>query len=199
MNHYFSGTEPTPAYRAACGNHRDNAHHREARRREDAGADAPARADRPAGHPRTDRSRDPGGVRRQGDLGRRPDAARARRDPVSPASSHGRAIERPSGRPRRDHARLVVACADRLLAVSAGAGGLFRPVDSRARARRSAAPGPAAPPARGDMGSGWGSTITITQDAKQLVVESVIYSPLRSAATAAIRLCARRLRVAQHA
>jgi ribonuclease Z len=25
MNHYFSGTEPTPAYRAACGNHRDNA------------------------------------------------------------------------------------------------------------------------------------------------------------------------------
>jgi hypothetical protein len=25
MNHYFSGTEATPAYRAACGNHRDNA------------------------------------------------------------------------------------------------------------------------------------------------------------------------------
>ena len=25
MNHYFSGTEPTAAYRAACGNHRDNA------------------------------------------------------------------------------------------------------------------------------------------------------------------------------
>jgi ribonuclease Z len=25
MNHNFSGTEPTPAYRAACGNHRDNA------------------------------------------------------------------------------------------------------------------------------------------------------------------------------
>jgi ribonuclease Z len=25
MNHYFSGTEPSPAYRAACGNHRDNA------------------------------------------------------------------------------------------------------------------------------------------------------------------------------
>ena len=25
MNHYFSGTEPTPSYRAACGNHRDNA------------------------------------------------------------------------------------------------------------------------------------------------------------------------------
>jgi ribonuclease Z len=25
MNHYFSGTAPTPAYRAACGNHRDNA------------------------------------------------------------------------------------------------------------------------------------------------------------------------------
>jgi ribonuclease BN (tRNA processing enzyme) len=25
MNHYFSGTEPSSAYRAACGNHRDNA------------------------------------------------------------------------------------------------------------------------------------------------------------------------------
>ncbi len=25
MNHHFSGTEPTPAYRAACGNHEDNA------------------------------------------------------------------------------------------------------------------------------------------------------------------------------
>ena len=25
MNHYFSGTDPTPAYPAACGNHRDNA------------------------------------------------------------------------------------------------------------------------------------------------------------------------------
>ncbi len=25
MNHYFSGTEPSPAYRAACGNHKDNA------------------------------------------------------------------------------------------------------------------------------------------------------------------------------
>jgi ribonuclease BN (tRNA processing enzyme) len=25
MNHHFSGTEPTPSYRDACGNHRDNA------------------------------------------------------------------------------------------------------------------------------------------------------------------------------
>jgi ribonuclease BN (tRNA processing enzyme) len=25
MNHHFSGTEPSPSYRAACGNHRDNA------------------------------------------------------------------------------------------------------------------------------------------------------------------------------
>jgi len=25
MNHYFSGREPSPAFRAACGNHRDNA------------------------------------------------------------------------------------------------------------------------------------------------------------------------------
>jgi hypothetical protein len=30
--------------------------------------------------------------------------------------------------------------------------------------------------ARGDMGSGWSSTIAITQDAKQLVVESMIYT-----------------------
>jgi hypothetical protein len=29
---------------------------------------------------------------------------------------------------------------------------------------------------RGDMGSGWGTTIAITQDAKQLVVESVVYT-----------------------
>ena len=25
MNHYFSGSEPSAAYRMACGNHRDNA------------------------------------------------------------------------------------------------------------------------------------------------------------------------------
>jgi ribonuclease BN (tRNA processing enzyme) len=25
MNHYFSGREPSPAFRAACGSHRDNA------------------------------------------------------------------------------------------------------------------------------------------------------------------------------
>ena len=31
-----------------------------------------------------------------------------------------------------------------------------------------ATPGTPAPPARGDMGSGWGSPITITQDAAQL-------------------------------
>jgi hypothetical protein len=30
--------------------------------------------------------------------------------------------------------------------------------------------------ARGDMGSGWSSTIAITQDAKQLVVESIVFS-----------------------
>jgi hypothetical protein len=33
-----------------------------------------------------------------------------------------------------------------------------------------------APPARGDMGSGWGTTIAITQDAKAIVVESIVYS-----------------------
>jgi hypothetical protein len=45
-------------------------------------------------------------------------------------------------------------------------------------------PGAAAPPGRpdqgtlaqGDMGSGWGSPLTITQDAKQLVVEQTLFS-----------------------
>jgi hypothetical protein len=32
-----------------------------------------------------------------------------------------------------------------------------------------------APPARGDMGSGWGSPLTITQDAKQLVVVQTLF------------------------
>ena len=40
----------------------------------------------------------------------------------------------------------------------------------------SATPGSGGVPARGDMGSGWGPTIAITQDANQLAVESVIYS-----------------------
>ena len=75
MNHYFSGTEPTPAYRAACGNHRDNA--LIAKR---AGVKTLVLAhllgaDRSAGHPRADRPRDPGGLRRHGDLGRGPDEA----------------------------------------------------------------------------------------------------------------------------
>ena len=39
-----------------------------------------------------------------------------------------------------------------------------------------AATGPAAASARGDMGSGWGATIVITQDARQLVVETIQYS-----------------------
>jgi hypothetical protein len=38
-----------------------------------------------------------------------------------------------------------------------------------------AAPATPAPPARGDMGSGWGSPLTITQDAKQLVVEQLLF------------------------
>jgi arylsulfatase len=33
-----------------------------------------------------------------------------------------------------------------------------------------------APQARGDMGSGWGSPLTITQDARQLVVEQALFS-----------------------
>jgi hypothetical protein len=39
------------------------------------------------------------------------------------------------------------------------------------------APGaPAGPPPRGNMGSGWGTPITIKQDAKQLVVEHPMFS-----------------------
>ena len=38
------------------------------------------------------------------------------------------------------------------------------------------APGTPAPPARGDMGSGWGSLLSITQDARQLVVEQALFS-----------------------
>jgi phage baseplate assembly protein W len=37
-------------------------------------------------------------------------------------------------------------------------------------------PTPGAPPPRGDMGSGWGSPLTITQDARQLVVEQVLFT-----------------------
>jgi hypothetical protein len=40
----------------------------------------------------------------------------------------------------------------------------------------AATPGTTAPPARGDMGSGWGSPLTITQDASQLTVEYTIYT-----------------------
>ena len=36
--------------------------------------------------------------------------------------------------------------------------------------------GPPAPPPRGDMGSGWGSPITITQDAGKLIVERALFS-----------------------
>jgi hypothetical protein len=38
------------------------------------------------------------------------------------------------------------------------------------------APAPGTGAARGDMGSGWGSTITITQDAQQLVVELLVFA-----------------------
>ena len=55
----------------------------------------------------------------------------------------------------------------------------------------STAPAAPGPPARGDMGSGWGSPLTITQDAKQLVVEQTLFSRWRHAAAAAFRVCAR--------
>lgn len=50
-------------------------------------------------------------------------------------------------------------------------------VDAPAIASTPAVPGtPAAVAAPGDMGSGWGSTITITQDAKRLSVEYTVFS-----------------------
>ena len=38
------------------------------------------------------------------------------------------------------------------------------------------AAGTPAPPPQGDMGSGWGPTLTITQNARQLVVEQALFS-----------------------
>ena len=50
-------------------------------------------------------------------------------------------------------------------------------LDAPAVATTPAVPGtPAAAAAPGDMGSGWGSTITITQDAKQLKLEYAFFS-----------------------
>src|SRR5215217_5412932 len=50
-------------------------------------------------------------------------------------------------------------------------------LDAPAIASTPAVPGtPAATAAPGDMGSGWGSTITIAQDAKQLRVEYAVFS-----------------------
>ena len=50
-------------------------------------------------------------------------------------------------------------------------------LDAPAIASTPAVPGtPAVAAAPGDMGSGWGSTITIAQDAKQLSVEYAIFS-----------------------
>jgi hypothetical protein len=48
-------------------------------------------------------------------------------------------------------------------------------VETKVEAPATGAPA-ATPAPRGDMGSGWGSTIAITQDASRLVVESMLYS-----------------------
>jgi hypothetical protein len=48
--------------------------------------------------------------------------------------------------------------------------------DAVARAAAAPTTGTPAPPPRGDMGSGWGSPLTITQDARQLVVEQALFS-----------------------
>ena len=74
------------------------------------------------------------------------------------------------------------------LVLVAIAGGMTSDVDSQTRpdfsgpwtleAEPAPAPGPGGPgaPPRGDMGSGWGTPITITQDADRLTVEYTIYS-----------------------
>jgi hypothetical protein len=50
-------------------------------------------------------------------------------------------------------------------------------LDAPAIATTPAVPGtPATAAAPGDMGSGWGATLTITQDTRQLVVEYAVYS-----------------------
>jgi hypothetical protein len=59
--------------------------------------------------------------------------------------------------------------------------GIQAPADFSGRwtveaASAASAPGGGRGAARGDMGSGWSSTIAITQDLKQLVVESIVFS-----------------------
>ena len=78
MNHFFSGTEPTPAFRAATGNHRDNAEIAKRAGVKTLVLTHLTEADRSARHPRADRPRNPGGLRRHGDLGRGLDEARRR-------------------------------------------------------------------------------------------------------------------------
>ena len=57
-------------------------------------------------------------------------------------------------------------------------GALQAPPDLSGRWTAEPEPAPAnqATPPRGDMGSGWGSSFTITQDARQLVVEHALFT-----------------------
>ena len=106
MNHHFSGTEPTASYRAACGNHRDNA---EIAQR--AGVKTLvlthmlAQIDQP-GDPRADRPRDPAGLRRQGDLGRGSDGDCAERTDRKDHRGRISPRVRPRGRRHRPRDRL---------------------------------------------------------------------------------------------
>ena len=118
MNHHFSGTEPTASYRAGVRQPSRQRGDRGARGRQDPGAHAPARADRSARRPRADRPRDPAGVPRHRDLGRRSDAAHApgirgrdnrglrstcrpRRAPIPAPRSRARRRHRTGGGPGR--------------------------------------------------------------------------------------------------
>ena len=181
MNHYFSGTEPTPAYRAACGNHRDNAII--AKR---AGVKTLvlthllAQIDQP-------------GIREQivheiqqvfegkRDLGRRSDAARSR----GLASIHNRNAAKAEAfiSPRR--CCMARTASSAAIALSRGFGEAWRSSHrpdfsgrwtANPSPQRRPPPRGSVPPTRGDMGSGWGSPLTITQDAGQLVVEQTLFS-----------------------
>lgn len=78
-------------------------------------------------------------------------------------------------------ARTAWSAAIVLVALVSATPTLQTPPDLSGRWTVQAEPAPATPAAgaalpRGDMGSGWGSPITITQDARQFVVEQALFS-----------------------
>ena len=76
MNHYFSGTEPSPATGRPAAT-TATTRRRQARGSQDARVDARPRADRSARHPRANRPRNPAGLRGTSGVGLRSDAPHA--------------------------------------------------------------------------------------------------------------------------